>query len=66
MRKDWKPIFTVNLVILGLITLFIVRVIISLNLKEPNSKDPLNKDAADVMERSMKEFSNIVRRTLRG
>jgi ubiquitin-conjugating enzyme E2 M len=66
LRKDWKPIFTVNLVILGLITLFIVRVIISLNLKEPNSKDPLNKDAADVMERSMKEFSNIVRRTLRG
>jgi ubiquitin-protein ligase len=66
LSLDWKPIFTVNLVILGLITLFIVRVIISLNLKEPNSKDPLNKDAADVMERSMKEFSNIVRRTLRG
>ena len=56
LRADWKPVLGVNAVILGLIFLFI----------EPNANDPLNKEAAELMRDQPQEFSNKVRRTLRG
>ena len=56
LRDDWKPVLGINAVILGLIFLFI----------EPNPNDPLNHDAAAVMRESLQNFSNKVKRTLRG
>mmetsp|Transcript_14674 Transcript_14674/g.16385 ORF Transcript_14674/g.16385 Transcript_14674/m.16385 type:complete len:186 (+) Transcript_14674:3-560(+) len=56
LRDDWKPILTVNAVILGLIFLFI----------EPNPDDPLNHEAAELMRDNSSEFSKEVKRSLRG
>ena len=56
LRADWKPVLGINAVILGLIFLFI----------EPNSLDPLNHEAAQVMRENEKNFKNVVTRTLRG
>lgn len=56
LRDDWKPILTVNAVILGLIFLFI----------EPNPEDPLNHEAAELMRDDQKEFERKVKRSLRG
>ena len=56
LRDDWKPILTVNAVILGLIFLFI----------EPNPDDPLNHEAAELMRDNSPEFESEVRRSLRG
>ena len=56
LRADWKPVLGVNAVVLGLIFLFI----------EPNPTDPLNHEAAEVMRKSMYEFENKVKRSLRG
>merc|ERR1719392_619097 len=56
LRDDWKPVLGINAVILGLIFLFI----------EPNPNDPLNHDAAAVMRESLQNFTNKVKRTLRG
>ncbi|CAI2381536.1 unnamed protein product [Moneuplotes crassus] len=56
LRDDWKPILTVNAVILGLIFLFI----------EPNPEDPLNHEAAELMREDYSSFEDEVRRSLRG
>ena len=56
LRDDWKPILTVNAVILGLIFLFI----------EPNPEDPLNHDASELMRNDLSAFESEVRRSLRG
>jgi ubiquitin-conjugating enzyme E2 M len=56
LRDDWKPILTVNAVILGLIFLFI----------EPNPNDPLNKDAAELMRDDYSTFEDTVIRSLKG
>ena len=56
LRDDWKPILTVNAVILGLIFLFI----------EPNPDDPLNHEAARLMRDEYSSFEATVRKSLRG
>ena len=56
LRDDWKPILTVNAVILGLIFLFI----------EPNPDDPLNHEAAELMRNDFSEFESAVLKTLKG
>ena len=56
LRDDWKPILTVNAVILGLIFLFI----------EPNPDDPLNHEAAELMRDNPSDFESQVRKSLRG
>lgn len=56
LREDWKPVLTINSVIYGLTFLML----------EPNADDPLNKEAAVMLEQNRKQFEQIVRRTLRG
>ena len=56
LRDDWKPILTVNAVILGLIFLFI----------EPNPDDPLNHEAAELMRDDYDTFKSNVRKSLKG
>ena len=56
LREDWKPVLSINSVILGLIFLFY----------EPNSNDPLNHEAAEVMRKDLPRFKNTVFRTLSG
>ncbi|KAG8461775.1 hypothetical protein KFE25_001393 [Diacronema lutheri] len=56
LREDWKPVLTINSVIYGLTFLML----------EPNADDPLNKEAATMLEQNRKQFEQIVRRTLRG
>uniref|UniRef100_A0A7S3FXM7 UBC core domain-containing protein n=1 Tax=Strombidium rassoulzadegani TaxID=1082188 RepID=A0A7S3FXM7_9SPIT len=56
LRDDWKPVLSINTVILGLIFLFY----------EPNSNDPLNHEAAEVMRKDQQNFKAIVKRTLKG
>ena len=56
LRDDWKPVLSINTVVLGLIFLFY----------EPNSKDPLNHEAAEVMRKDLKNFISIVKKTLKG
>lgn len=56
LREDWKPVLTINSVIYGLTFLML----------EPNADDPLNKEAATLLETNRKQFEQIVRRTLRG
>ena len=47
LRADWKPVLGINPVILGLIFLFI----------EPNSEDPLNHEAAEVLRNKPDVFT---------
>ena len=56
LRDDWKPVLGINAVILGLIFLFV----------EPNPNDPLNHEAAERMRKSLRDFENRVKQTLRG
>ena len=56
LRDDWKPILTVNAVILGLIFLFI----------EPNPEDPLNHEAAELMRDDPDAFVAKVKKSLKG
>ena len=56
LREDWKPVLTINSVIYGLTFLML----------EPNADDPLNKEAAQLLESNRKQFEQMVRRTLRG
>eukprot|EP00117_Sycon_ciliatum_P002229 scpid84414/ scgid7554/ NEDD8-conjugating enzyme Ubc12; NEDD8 carrier protein; NEDD8 protein ligase; Ubiquitin-conjugating enzyme E2 M len=56
LREDWKPVFSVNTVVLGLQYLFL----------EPNPDDPLNKEAAQVLVQNRKMFESNVTRAMRG
>jgi len=56
LKKDWRPILTVQQVIHGLIFLFL----------EPNPSDPLNLSAADVMRQDINKFKQNVNKSLRG
>ncbi len=47
---------SINTVVLGLIFLFY----------EPNSNDPLNHEAAEIMRKDLKNFISIVKKTLKG
>lgn len=56
LREDWKPVLTINSVIYGLTFLML----------EPNADDPLNKEAAQLLESNRRQFEQVVRRSLRG
>jgi ubiquitin-conjugating enzyme E2 M len=56
LRDDWRPSLTINHIVLGMLTLFY----------EPNDKDPLNKDAAEVMRTNEAEFRRNVQTSLSG
>ena len=56
LREDWKPVLDINAVIYGLIYLFY----------EPNPDDPLNHEAAQLFRENVKQFEQLVKRTLRG
>ena len=56
LREDWKPVLTIQSVIMGLQFLML----------EPNADDPLNKDAAQMLADNRTKFHQIVRDTFRG
>ncbi len=56
LREEWKPVLSLNSVIIGLQFLFL----------EPNPDDPLNKDAAEDLRRNRDAFANNVKTAMRG
>lgn len=56
LREDWSPVLNLNLVIIGLNFL----------LLEPNSNDPLNKQAANVLSKNKNLFASNVKSSMRG
>ncbi|CAG0884787.1 unnamed protein product [Cyprideis torosa] len=56
LREDWKPVLTINSIVYGIQYLFL----------EPNPEDPLNKEAAEVLQNSRRLFEQNVQKTLRG
>lgn len=56
LREDWSPVLCLSSVIFGLLNLF----------HEPNPHEPLNKDAAALLERDVAKYAFVVRRTLQG
>mgnify|MGYP003306300601 CR=1 FL=1 len=54
LREDWKPVLTVGSIIYGLNFLFLA----------PNPEDPLNKEAADMMQSNQSGFERVVRSSL--
>lgn len=54
LREDWKPILNIRAIVHGLQFLFLC----------PNPEDPLNKDAAHLMERNEKQFEAQVHRSI--
>lgn len=56
LREEWKPVLSLNAVIIGLQFLFL----------EPNPDDPLNKDAAEDLRRNKDVFANNVKNAMRG
>lgn len=56
LRNDWKPVLTIESVLVGLQFLFL----------EPNPTDPLNKDAANQYVKNRDEFKRKVRISMGG
>ncbi|KAH8366006.1 hypothetical protein KR093_008111 [Drosophila rubida] len=56
LREDWNPVLTINSVVYGLQFLFL----------EPNPEDPLNKEAADVLQSNRRQFEYNVKKAMRG
>ena len=56
LREDWKPVLTVQSVIMGLQFLML----------EPNADDPLNKEAAQLLSSDRARFESTVRQTFKG
>ncbi|KAH8089790.1 E2 ubiquitin-conjugating enzyme [Filobasidium floriforme] len=56
LREDWKPVLSLNAVLVGLQYLFL----------EPNPDDPLNKDAAEDLRRNRDLFAKNVTNSMRG
>ena len=56
LREDWRPILTINVVVYGILFLFL----------EPNPEDPLNKEAAEEMISQPSTFVQNVNRSMRG
>jgi len=56
LREDWKPVLTINSIVYGLQYLFL----------EPNPEDPLNKEAAAVLQQNRRQFEQNVHKSLRG
>lgn len=56
LREDWKPVLTIQSVIMGLQFLML----------EPNADDPLNKEAANLLAENARKFEQMVRETFKG
>lgn len=56
LREDWSPALDLQCIVLGLLSLF----------QEPNGNDPLNKEAAEVLNKDKLEFGNLVRLAMSG
>jgi len=56
LREDWKPVLTINSIVYGLQYLFL----------EPNAEDPLNKEAAEVLQSNRRVFEHNVTKAMRG
>ncbi|XP_061183256.1 NEDD8-conjugating enzyme Ubc12 [Saccostrea cucullata] len=56
LREDWKPVLTINSIVYGLQYLFL----------EPNPEDPLNKEAAEVLQSNRRLFEQNVTKSMRG
>lgn len=56
LREDWKPVLTLNSVMVGLQYL----------LLEPNADDPLNKEAAEDLRSNRRNFESNVHKSIRG
>ena len=56
LREDWKPVLTINSIVYGLQYLFL----------EPNPEDPLNKEAAEVLQNNRRLFEQNVTKAMRG
>lgn len=56
LREDWKPVLTINSIVYGLQYLFL----------EPNPEDPLNKEAAEVLQSNRRTFEQNVQKAMRG
>ncbi|XP_013779547.1 NEDD8-conjugating enzyme Ubc12-like [Limulus polyphemus] len=56
LREDWKPVLTINSIVYGLQYLFL----------EPNPEDPLNKDAAEVLQNNRRLFEHNVKKAMLG
>jgi len=56
LREDWKPVLDINTVIHGLAFLF----------SDPNTDDPLNKEAATLLRNDERSFALQVKRALKG
>ena len=50
LREDWKPVLSISLVAYGLTHLFL----------DPNPSDPLNKEAAEMLRTSPRQFEQAV------
>ena len=50
LREEWNPILNLNSVLVGLQFLFL----------DPNPDDPLNKEAAQLMQQSPAQFERLV------
>ncbi|SCU98288.1 LADA_0H11892g1_1 [Lachancea dasiensis] len=56
LREDWSPVLDLQSIVIGLLML----------LLEPNALDPLNKDAANVLNASRARFEQLVADSMRG
>lgn len=56
LREDWKPVLTINSIVYGLQYLFL----------EPNPEDPLNREAAEVLQTNRRLFEHNVYKAMRG
>lgn len=56
LREDWKPVLTINSIVYGLQYLFL----------EPNPEDPLNKEAAEVLQNNRRLFEQNVVKSMKG
>lgn len=56
LREDWSPALDLQSIIIGIVFLF----------SEVSGKDPLNKEAANVLNQDPKKFAYLVKRSMAG
>lgn len=56
LREDWKPVLSLSAILFGLQFLF----------QEPNTEDPLNKQAAQLLQSDRMAFQRVVSSTMNG
>ncbi|KAG0657913.1 NEDD8-conjugating protein ubc12 [Monosporozyma unispora] len=56
LREDWRPVLDLQAIIIGLLFLFL----------EPNAQDPLNKEAAQILNNDKFQFKQMVNISMSG